>query len=32
MEKKTLLAYGLGLAALFATAWVISKGWKVGQK
>lgn len=31
-KKITILGYALGLAALFGTAWVISKAWKIGQK
>ena len=36
MEKKnffgTALGIGISLAVLFGTVWVISKGWKAGQK
>jgi hypothetical protein len=29
---KNLLNLGIGLAVLFATVWVVSMGWKAGQK
>ena len=34
MEKKTtnLIGLALGLAALFATVWVVGKGWKISQQ
>ena len=32
MDGKKLLGWAVGLAALGVTVWVISKGWKTGQK
>lgn len=29
---KKILNFGIGLAVLFATVWVVSKGWTAGQK
>ena len=32
MDGKKLLGWAVGLAALGVTVYVISKGWKTGQK
>lgn len=32
MDTTSLVGIAIGVGVLFATIWVISKAWKVGQK